>query len=363
MSEENLPTHIPNNLTPMQQHAAEVERDRSLIQQTFFREGTRAQFELFLQVAKKVGLSPLNRQITPMIRKSKNQQGQWEPVMTIITNIDGFRVIAERSGKYQGQVGPFWCGEDGQWKEVWLGEQPPKAAKVGVLRSDFKEPLWAVARWDSYVQTYTKEGRINVSPTWAKMPDVMISKVAEAMALRKAFPQDLSGLYSNEEMDQAKEKVIEAEEIESERPKQLPPEHQPEKMNSSQSSQQTKPSQNGSAKDTGHSQKSPPASEEKQHAPIGPQSKGTASSETTSNAPSREQIRKAFAVPGTEKMNRAQLSSAILGVMQEAGWKVKRLEEACSFLFDSALNELTDDQMRELLNHVAEEAAAKKGKK
>lgn len=184
--------------------ADEIDKNRTLIQQTFFKDGNRAQFELFLEVAKRVGLSPLNRQITPMIRRSKNKQtGQWEPQMTIITNIDGFRVIAERSGKYAGQVGPFWCGEDGEWKEVWLQKEHPRAAKVGVLRSDFKEPLWGVATWDSYVQTYERDGRTTVGPMWAKMPDIMLAKVAEALALRKAFPQDLSGLYSADEMDQA----------------------------------------------------------------------------------------------------------------------------------------------------------------
>jgi len=180
---------------------------------------TDAELQLFVAQCKRTGLDPFNRQIYLQERRSKNQQGNWESKKNVQVSIDGFRVIAQRSGVYAGQVGPHWCGDDGVWREVWLETKPPRAARVGVLRQDFKEPLWAVARWESYVQT-KQDGFPNAM--WGKMPDLMLAKVAEALALRKAFPNDLSGLYSDTEMDQADNIVPPKLVGQAETPKHLP---------------------------------------------------------------------------------------------------------------------------------------------
>lgn len=160
---------------------------------------TEAELKAYLHECQRLWLDPFTRQIYLLGRWDYQKQRK---VYRSQTSIDGFRLIARRAADEAHETIEYedslWCGPDGKWVDVWLAAEPPAACKLTVLRGGKRFP--AVARYSGYVQLNKRN-----EPTgqWAKMADNQIAKCAEALALRKAFPEELGSLYTDDEMAQA----------------------------------------------------------------------------------------------------------------------------------------------------------------
>jgi phage recombination protein Bet len=180
-----------------------TEEQRQMIRDSFAGGASDEEFAVLMEIAKARRLNPLLKQVH-FVARWDSQKGR--EVWSTQVSIDGLRAIAERTGIYAGQDEPeFIEGPDGALK----------ACKVKVYRKDWERPAVGVAYFAEYVQTRfdKKAGRQVTSSFWQRMPHTMLAKCAESLALRKAFPEDTSGLYTPEEMGQAdndRPEVIEA---------------------------------------------------------------------------------------------------------------------------------------------------------
>jgi len=152
------------------------------------------EFETFLMACTKTGLDPFMKQIYAVKRKSKRPDGSWGDTMTIQTGIDGYRLIAERTGRYApGPEPTYTYDQEGRLQ-----------AATAYIKKMTRDGTWhlvsASAFYDEYCQ---KKSDGTPMGLWATMPRTMLAKCSESICLRKSFPAEMSGVYTKEEMAQA----------------------------------------------------------------------------------------------------------------------------------------------------------------
>jgi phage recombination protein Bet len=180
----------------------------ALVRRTVASDCNDVEFDLFMAVAQSKGLDPFTKQISAIVfNKDKPDKRK----MAIITTIDGFRVIAERTGQYHPDDDEPEFSYDPDAKGP-LNPLGLVKAKVKVFKDG--RPAPGVAYWEEFAPIkdewaendqgkWKPTGRqtLDIGGNWGKMPRVMLAKCAEAQALRKAFPERLSGLYEGAEFD------------------------------------------------------------------------------------------------------------------------------------------------------------------
>lgn len=157
---------------------------------------------LFFELCKNTGLDPFKKQVYLLPFWNDDLKRY---VFSAITSIDGLRSLAETTGEYDGQSEPIWIDEDGKEYRVWTQNKNPYACKISVYKKGVKNPTVGIAYFDMYAKTKQDKntGKYFYTGFWSKPSKAahMIAKCAEALALRKAFPSKLSGLYVHEEME------------------------------------------------------------------------------------------------------------------------------------------------------------------
>lgn len=189
-----------------------TKQDVDIIRETVADRLTAQQFKLFMASAKALNLNPLARQIYGISYKGK---------MVLQTSIDGYRTIGQRTGNFGGSCNPRLLvrKSDGTKTTVLHEEYDPEehveiiSGTIEVRFKDGSHSQQATATMKAYAKWYRNKDtdKMELGEMWAKMPDVMILKCAEAKALRQAFPEPYQGLYIHEEMQQARETAVDVE--------------------------------------------------------------------------------------------------------------------------------------------------------
>lgn len=135
--------------------------------------------ELFLAACRHSGLDPFLRQIYAL-----KLQNKW----TMYVGVDGYRVIADRTGLMEGMDGPQWSSDGETWLDFPFSDDP-SFCRVQVWRKGVPRPFVAVCTM--------KAKRNASSKSWQDDAPGMLAKCTEILALRRAFPADMAVIPSD----------------------------------------------------------------------------------------------------------------------------------------------------------------------
>ena len=171
----------------------DLDSKKELLRSTICKGSTDDEFELFILACKRTGLDPFAKQVYAVKRWNSSLRRE---EMTIQTSIDGFRLIAERTGHYS----------PGKETSYTYDVNKKIVSATAYIKKLTKDGTWHEVPFTAFYEEYVQRKKDKtVTQFWQRMPHVMLSKCAESMALRKAFPVELSGIYTNDEMAQAKD--------------------------------------------------------------------------------------------------------------------------------------------------------------
>lgn len=166
-----------------------TEEQIATIKSMYCKGATDDEFKVFLYTCQRTGLDPFAKQVYAIKRKEN---------MTIQTSIDGYRLVAERTGRYcPGQKPTFEYDKNGKLLSA-----------TAFVKKLTKDGTWHTVEAEAAYQEYVQAFNGKASGLWEKMPRTMLAKCAEALAIRKCFPAELSGVYTKEEMEQAEVEVV-----------------------------------------------------------------------------------------------------------------------------------------------------------
>ncbi len=199
--------NLPATVSPNEGDLEMPERIKKILMNSVFKNLFEDEAHLAWRLSKRRGLDVEAKQIffVPYVDKKGNRS------VIAQTSIDGLRLIAARTGNYGGQINAKLTVrlKNGDKKVIDHEEYDPSETKeiisgtIEIINKESPQPQKATALLKSYAKTYNGQ----LQGLWGTMPDVMLLKCAESLALRKAFPEEVGGIYSNEEMDQAKNDI------------------------------------------------------------------------------------------------------------------------------------------------------------